>query len=30
MEIQKNSRQMPKREEYTANKAYSDIVYGWL
>lgn len=21
---------MPKREEYTANKAYSDIVYGWL
>lgn len=21
---------MPKQEEYTANKAYSDIVYGWL
>ena len=30
MEIQKNSRQMPKKEEYTSNKAYSDIVYGWL
>ena len=30
MEVLKDSRQIPKREEYTANKSYSDIVYTWL
>lgn len=30
MKTVKDSRQMPKRREYTANKAYSDIVYAWL
>ena len=30
MEIQKNSRQIPSNEIYTANKQYSDILYGYL
>ena len=30
MEIQKNSRQIPSDEKYTANKGYSDILYGYL
>ena len=30
MEIQKNSRQIPSNEKYTANKKYSDILYGYL
>lgn len=30
MQIKKDSRQMPKRQEYMANKMYSDVVYGWL
>lgn len=30
MEIQKNSRQIPSDERYTANKNYSDILYGYL
>lgn len=30
MKAVKNSRQMPKKHEYLANKAYSDIVYAWL
>ena len=30
MEIQKNSRQIPSNERYTANKKYSDILYGYL
>jgi hypothetical protein len=30
MEIQKNSRQIPSDKIYTANKQYSDILYGYL
>lgn len=30
MEIQKNSRQIPSDKIYTANKSYSDILYGYL
>ena len=30
MEIQKNSRQIPSNEKYTASKKYSDILYGYL
>lgn len=30
MKVLKDSRQMPKQKEYTANKLYSDIVYAWL
>lgn len=30
MEIQKNSRQMPKTREICSNKKYSDVVYGWF
>lgn len=30
MEIQNNSRQIPSNEKYTANKQYSDILYGYL
>lgn len=30
MKTIKDSRQMPRKKEYTANKAYSDIVYAWL
>lgn len=30
MEIQHNSRQIPSNEKYTANKKYSDLVYGYL
>lgn len=30
MDIQKNSRQIPSNEIYTANKQYSDILYGYL
>ncbi len=30
MEIQKNSRQIPSNKKYTANKKYSDLVYGYL
>ena len=30
MEILKDSRQIPKKKIYTANKLYSDIVYTWL
>jgi hypothetical protein len=30
MEIQKNSRQIPSDKIYTANKKYSDILYGYL
>lgn len=30
MQIQKNSRQIPSNEKYTANKNYSDILYGYL
>ena len=30
MEIQHNSRQLPSNEKYTANKKYSDLVYGYL
>lgn len=30
MEIQKNSRQIPSDKRYTANKKYSDILYGYL
>lgn len=30
MKIQKNSRQMPKNPEVTANKIYSDILYGYF
>lgn len=30
MEMQHNSRQIPSNERYTANKKYSDLVYGYL
>ena len=30
MQIEKNSRQIPSNERYTANKNYSDILYGYL
>ena len=30
MEIQKNSRQIPSSDKITANKNYSDILYGYL
>lgn len=30
MIIEKNSRQIPSNEKYTANKNYSDILYGYL
>lgn len=30
MTIEKNSRQIPSNEKYTANKNYSDILYGYL
>ena len=30
MQIEKNSRQIPSNEKYTANKNYSDILYGYL
>ena len=30
MEIEKNSRQIPKRQEICSDKKYSDIVYGWF
>lgn len=30
MDIQKNSRQIPSDKVYTANKQYSDILYGYL
>ena len=30
MKIQSNSRQIPSNEKYTANKQYSDILYGYL
>lgn len=30
MVIEKNSRQIPSNEKYTANKNYSDILYGYL
>lgn len=30
MEIQRNSRQIPSSQKYTANKNYSDILYGYL
>lgn len=30
MKILKDSRQMPKKKEYMANKMYSDIVYAWI
>ena len=30
MEIQRNSRQIPSNEKFTANKKYSDILYGYL
>lgn len=30
MKIQKNSRQIPSNKIYTANKKYSDILYGYL
>lgn len=30
MEIQKNSRQMPKTEKICSDKKYSDVVYGWF
>lgn len=30
MEIQHNSRQIPSNRKYTANKQYSDLVYGYL
>lgn len=30
MELQHNSRQIPSNKKYTANKKYSDLVYGYL
>lgn len=30
MQIEHNSRQIPSNEKYTANKNYSDILYGYL
>lgn len=30
MVILKDSRQMPRKREYMANKMYSDVVYAWL
>ena len=30
MEIEKNSRQMPKTKEICSDKKYSDVVYGWF
>lgn len=30
MNILKDSRQVPKKKEYMANKMYSDIIYAWL
>lgn len=30
MEMQHNSRQIPSNKQYTANKQYSDLVYGYL
>ena len=30
MEIEKNSRQMPKIKEICSDKKYSDVVYGWF
>lgn len=30
MEIEKNSRQIPKRQEICSDKKYSDVVYGWF
>ena len=30
MEIQRNSRQIPSVPQYTANKQYSDLLYGYL
>lgn len=30
MNIQKNSRQIPSNEKYTADKGYSDLLYGYL
>lgn len=30
MEIEKNSRQMPRKQEICSDKKYSDVVYGWF
>ena len=30
MHIQYNSRQIPSNKQYTANKEYSDLIYGFL
>lgn len=30
MEIQKNSRQMPKEEQVVSNKNYCDLIYSWF
>lgn len=30
MEIQKNSRQMPKEEQVVSNKSYCDLIYSWF
>ena len=30
MEIEKNSRQVPKAKDYLANKCYHDIIYAYL
>ena len=30
MQIQKDSRQIPKKQEIVADKMYSDVVYAWL